>query len=543
MKKNFFAILFLMAWGICAANDRQIVKAETDRVTVFLNRAQIFSHVQSQVSPELTEILIEQLPTNIDPQSIQVSGKGNFTIMSVKHSLSYTEPQKNLKEVALLQDSIDKYQFRADLLKSEKEVLQKEEQLLLANQSIRGEQTGVSSEELRKMAEFFRKRMLEIRTACIKIDRDLKKQSEKVQSFQNQLNQLTHRKNQPSSHIVVAVLAEAKTTARLDFNYLVADAGWTPVYDLRAKDSKSPVQLGFKAMVFQSTGYNWEDVKLTLSTSNPTLSGLKPVLSSTYLNFYEPVIRDGYGASPKKKTEAPAYQSKARAQQPMMEMEGKEEADALSLADFTEVRETALNTEYEVALPYSIPTGNLGQLVDIRKYELPALYRHAAVPKLDKDAFLLAMISGWEELSLVSGKANLYFEGTYISETYLDLNSTRDTIDISLGRDSKVIIERKSLKEFRSTKLIGTNRKDEYAYEISVRNTKKEPVVISLEDQIPVSRNSMIEVELTDAGGAQVEEASGKLTWKVDLQGQETKKLVFRYAIKYPKGKVLREEY
>ncbi|HEY8400063.1 MAG TPA: DUF4139 domain-containing protein [Cytophagaceae bacterium] len=543
MKNQFLLFLLFLSMATNAAEEKKTVKSDIKNVTVFLNRAQLFSTTQTAIKSGVTEIVIEQLPATIDPQSIQVSGKGKFTIMSVKHSLDYLDVNKHNKEVQMYQDSIEFYENKIEILKNEKDVLAKEEQFLLANQSIKGNDAGINSAELIKVAEFFRKRMSEIRMGIINTDRAIKKNNEKLQGFRNNLAQLNKKKNQPTSKITVAVSADAPTQAILDFNYIITNAGWSPIYDLRAKDSQSPVQLGFKAIVYQNTGFDWDNVKLTLSTANPSLSGQKPHLPSTYLNFYVPVTRS-VGGSAKKKLAAPsmAYSMDVDMGNEVME----EGIDALKLesktiSDFTSVVQTTLNSEYAVAIPYTVPSGGNGQLVDIKKYDLPAEYKYSAVPKMDKDAFLMALVAGWEDLSLVSGTANIYFEGTYIGETYLDLNSTRDTIDISLGRDSKIVIERKNLKDYSSKKLIGANKKEEYAYEISVRNTKKEPVSITLEDQIPVSRNSQIEVEVIDAGGATIDVATGKLTWKMDLQGQETKKVVFKYSVKYPKGKVITE--
>jgi uncharacterized protein (TIGR02231 family) len=117
------------------------------------------------------------------------------------------------------------------------------------------------------------------------------------------------------------------------------------------------------------------------------------------------------------------------------------------------------------------------------------------------------------------------------------MQNTKDTLQLSLGRDSKVIIERKKLKDFSSKKMIGSNQKEEYAYEIIIRNTKKDLIDITFEDQIPVSQNSQIEVEVIDTGGAEYDATTGKLVWKMKLGSSETKSVIFKYSVKYPKNK------
>jgi uncharacterized protein (TIGR02231 family) len=159
------------------------------------------------------------------------------------------------------------------------------------------------------------------------------------------------------------------------------------------------------------------------------------------------------------------------------------------------------------------------------------------VPKLDKVAFLMAQLVNWEKFNLLSGKANIYFEGTFVGETYLNTNNTKDTLAISLGRDKRIIIDRKQVKEFSSKKFLGSKIKQTYGYEIAVRNTKNEVVELVIEEQIPVSKNNKVTVELLEAEGAQVDKTTGKVTWKFTLQPKQATKVLLKYSIKYPKSK------
>ena len=146
---------------------------------------------------------------------------------------------------------------------------------------------------------------------------------------------------------------------------------------------------------------------------------------------------------------------------------------------------------------------------------------------------------GWEEFSLLPGEANVFFEGTFVGKSYLDPGSIKDTLSISLGRDKRIVVKRDKLKDFSSRKLIGTNQRETYAYEISVRNTKNEPVKIKVEDQVPVSQNSQIEVTVVDVGAASYNKDTGKLTWEMSLQPNETKKVVYKFDVKFPKDRTI----
>ena len=161
------------------------------------------------------------------------------------------------------------------------------------------------------------------------------------------------------------------------------------------------------------------------------------------------------------------------------------------------------------------------------------------MPKLDKNAFLIAKITGWEELSLLPGEINLYNAGTYVGKSYLDPSETQDTLEISLGRDQSIVLDRKTIKDFCKNQVVGGNRKITKAYEIIVRNPKPEQLEIEILDQIPLSKNSDIVVSADEISGGKLDEKTGFVTWKLTLKPKESKKLMLKFTVKYPKDKRL----
>jgi uncharacterized protein (TIGR02231 family) len=540
MKNIPFLILFIVSVSALGQNDKKNIKSSIKEVTVFLNRAQISSTGNTHLEPGTTEIVVNDLSQFIDQQSIQVSGKGDFIIMSVKHSMNFLDQHKKTEEVLTLEDSIADYELKIAVMKNFQDVLSKEEQMIMKNQSIGGADKGVLADDLEDMADFFRDRLNEIKTESLKNDRHLKKSIARLQDFQNQYNALYTLKNQPTSKITITVSAKSATNAAFNIQYIVNQAGWYPVYDFRAKDTKSSVQVNYKAQVFQNTGMSWDKVKLKLSTANVSLGGTKPDLSPWFLQIYNPMA---YGYKKRKAKYMEVTGSVERGAPSKNEdnfiEENQTSKPAQTISDYTQVTQTTLAAEFDISVPYTIPSDGVGQLVDIQNYDLPASFKYSAVPKMDKDAFLLGQVTGWEELNMISGNANIYFEGTYVGESYLDMQNTRDTLDLSLGRDSKVIIERKRLKEFTKKSFIGLNKREEFVFEITIRNTKKEAVNITIEDQVPVSKDSQIEVEVIDIAGAEYDKDSGKLLWKQSLYPAETQKIVFKYSVKYPKNKTV----
>jgi uncharacterized protein (TIGR02231 family) len=460
-------------------------------------------------------------------------------IMSVKHNINYLDKHKKSEEVLSLEDSIADYELKVAVMQNFRDVLVKEEQMILKNQSIGGADKGVLADDLEDMADFFRDRLNEIKTESLKNERHLKKSSQRLRDLQSQYNTLFTIKNQPTSTITVTVSAKAATNVALTIQYIVTNAGWYPIYDFRAKDTKSPVQVSYKAQVFQNTGLSWDKVKLKLSTANVSLGGTKPNLSPWYLEIYNPRPVSYKKEKSRYMEVAGSVERGAPSEDAKVTGLQYNEAPAPTMADFTQVTQTTLAAEFDIAVPYSIPSDGIGQLVDIQNYDLPASFKYSAVPKVDKDAFLMGQVTGWDELNMISGNVNIYFEGTYVGESYLDMQNTKDTLDLSLGRDSKVIIDRKRLKEYTKKSFIGLNKKEEFVFEITVRNTKKEPVSITIEDQVPVSKDSQIEVEVIDVAGAEYDKDSGKLLWKLSLYGSETQKIIFKYSVKYPKNKTV----
>jgi uncharacterized protein (TIGR02231 family) len=201
--------------------------------------------------------------------------------------------------------------------------------------------------------------------------------------------------------------------------------------------------------------------------------------------------------------------------------------------------ESQLTVEFHIDLPYTLPTDGKTHSVDVKKYELPAMYRYQSTPKLKPDAFLMADVADWQNLDLMAGQVNIYYAGAYVGKSYINAQSTSDTIGFSLGMDKKIAVKRERVKELSSTKFIGTNKTQAYAYSITVRNSHTDSVKIEIYDQVPVTTDKDIQIVVTDNGGAQQNTDTGKLTWKISLAAGESKKLTFSYYVKYPKDKVV----
>jgi Domain of unknown function (DUF4139)/N-terminal domain of unknown function (DUF4140) len=196
-------------------------------------------------------------------------------------------------------------------------------------------------------------------------------------------------------------------------------------------------------------------------------------------------------------------------------------------------------TIYEIDDPYTVMNDGKTYTVDIDGYELQAQFEYYAAPKFEPDAFLTARIADWQELNLLPGEANLFFEGTFLGKSNLDVASAGDTLNISLGRDKGVVVKRTLLKDFSSRKFMGSNKTDTRQYEIVVRNNKQQPISITIDDQFPISTMKEIEIQDRKYDGAKLDDDTQQLTWQLTVDPKKENKVGFKYEVKYPRDKVL----
>jgi uncharacterized protein (TIGR02231 family) len=537
MKKSIF--IFCLSLWTCVrlqAQDPIIAKSTITDVTVFLSGAQVSEEATVSLKAGDNILLFSGMAKSIDPRSIQAAAPEIVLINSVRHEVNYLQQQVNSPRIQRLQDSLKLNQERQEVLNNEKNVLTTENTMVLANQSLAGEAKGVSTDELRKAADFFRSRLRDIADRLLTNRRATDKLSEDRTRINQQLQELNYNANQPSNDVVVKLKADYARTVRVGIRYFVPDAGWEPGYDLRAKDTDSPITLDYRADVWQNTGVPWDDVTLTLSSGDPQQGGTKPELAQWNLYFANPNLGYVVGGG---STGAKGYDDQESAMGNRKEDYDVVNTRNTTLADYTVMRNTATTAEFAISVKQDIPSDGKKQQVSVQSATLPAVFAHYAVPKLDKDAFLVARITGWESLNLLPGSVNIFFEGTYVTQAYLDPSNTIDTLDFSLGRDKKVIIERNMLKDYNAKKDIGTNKERTFGYEYVIRNTKKSVVHLKLIDQLPVSQDADIEVKDIEVSGAGKDEATGELTWNLDLQPAATQKLKLVYSVKYPKKKIV----
>jgi uncharacterized protein (TIGR02231 family) len=525
IKKSLSLILVTISLSTSAQEPVWVSNSDVKEVRIYQNGAMVSRTAKANLNAGPQEVVIEGLSPYINPGTVSLKGTGDGTIMNVSFQTDYLKERRKSKEITQLEVQLDSLSLRLQSLQNRNMMLTETQNLLLANKSIGGATNGVMADELEPVVNYFMKKFMELKDEQLANSVQEKKVRDQVEKLKRQLGELNARQNQPTGNIIVRLNANTRSAFSFDFSYsITSNVAWSPYYDLRAKDINAPLEVQLKANVSQTTGEEWNGIKLFLNTGNPALSGTKPDLSPWYLNFYQPMLQ----------------MRGARSDQ-AMPAAAMEKSGAVSNAQMDYVMVTqnqaATSIDYEIKESYSVPGDGKEIQVQIQNVTLPATYQYVSVPKIDPDAFLVATVANWEDLGLMAGSANIYFDGAYAGNTYVDPTSVEDSMQFSLGRDKRITVKRETVKEKTSTRMIGSNRERSAAYKITVKNNKKESIRIRIEDQYPVSQNNQIEVKLNDTSGATADQQSGKLIWQLNLAPAESKSVGFSFDVKYPKDK------
>ena len=523
-----------------SAFSQKVIETKITDVTVFLAGAQITHHSDVNIKAGENTFRVINLPLYMDPNSIQVEGNSNYTILSVRHQVNYLNDQTSNPRVKAIEDSLEEAQFKLQEIAGLRNVAEQERMMLEANRSIKGANAVLLTEDLEEMANFYKNRFKELSYRNLELTQQERRTNEEIQRLQNQLQSLNARKGANPGEILVTISATKESKTSLNFSYVSQSAGWAPVYDLRAEDINSPIEFAYRAKVYQSTGTDWNKVNLTISTGNPNVGGQIPTMAPWYISIYDPqpvtYQWKGKGNAPQAPQAQVAYDSVANG---TYALEQDKEERVYTTADYTSVSSNTVNTEFKIAIPYDIPSDNQQYDVVMQKQSLKANYNYIAIPKLDNDAFLRAQITDWMQYALLAGESNIYFKGTFVGKGYIDPAAANDTLDLSLGRDKSITVKREQIKDFCKTSSFGSKQKTTKAYEITITNTKKSAVNLTIEDQLPISNNGDLEVETEEISGGTLDAQTNKLSWKLTVQPGETIKKQLRFSVSYPKKKYI----
>ena len=559
MKHLFTALSFFFA-TLLFANDHVTVKSTLTNVTVYTQGAQLQHKANYSIKAGVSEVIIEGISAQINPSTIQVKATGNVVILDSKYEYYYPQPelQANTGElppkiraaIKNLEDSLALVGFDIRDINDEIEVLVAARKIIISNGAVKGQgKVNDSIQLLKQTVDYYTLKVSELNKKISNLERQRLKKTSLYAAIETRLNELKNFANQNNPQpelkgiprIVVTFMSKEIASGRIDLSYLAANAGWTPLYDIRSEATTGKISLTYKAQVQQNTGLDWNDVKLSISTNNPYANKTKPTLNPWYIDYLE------Y----RHKLEEKAKQQRSDAF--LMEtapgavsnygfhanFSAKVEDDALTSEQFTTVVQQLIAAEFQIDLNYSIASDNQIRMVLVKQAELNTSFKYYSVPKLDPGVYLVAQMTKLDELQLVPAKANIFFDGTYIGETYIDPTTLDDTLNLSLGRDPNIIVKRTLLKNQSKERIVQDKKERNFAYNVEVKNLKSSPIELVIQDQIPLTTNPDIVIEKSDLGKGQLDEKTGLLEWDLKLKSKETQEFKYDFRIRHSKDKMI----
>jgi len=522
----FIAALFLLHH---TASRSQPVSSRIQAVTLFQKGAQIERTATFRTNGGLQELVIGDLPPDIEQESLQVEGKGVFAILGTHFRENYLEKPREKARILQLRDSLEALERQKGNISNLQKVYEHEREILLANKHIGGERGGVPIEALQAAMGYFRDKLTDIGKAELEMRQEERQLSEQMERIQKQLDNYTGRARDRVGEAYVQIQSDRPVSGEIRLSYLVMQAGWQPGYDLRIIDISQPVQLVYHARIQQNTGEDWDQIPLTLSTGRANVSNRQPKLHPRYIGFIQerptPVPHPP-------KTQAPSV---LREQMNVKEVSASE--DRAADVAVSSVKNRQIHTEYRPENPRLITGNGEEHTIRLLSDTLKSKYTYYTAPALDRDAFLLARIGQWSSNRLLPARASLFFENKYVGESFLNPSQTEDTIEVSLGRDPAIVVERTPVETFQTEQLLGRNKTITFQWAITCRNTKQQPIDLVIMDQLPVSTHEDIKVTPIELSKADYQGKTGFLTWETRLQAGQKEDKTVRFSIRYPSDK------
>ncbi|MCK1295943.1 mucoidy inhibitor MuiA family protein [Bradyrhizobium sp. 30] len=515
-----------------------------DTVTVYPDGATVTRVIAVDLPSGDSTLVAKDFPLGLDTSSIRVEGEGGakLTIGTIDARTPRAAPV-NLPELDKRIEALNDQ--RADLQGAIDSAIARRK---FAEHFAEASPAGIGDKgEARPIAEW-RTAFAAVGDEIASADTAVRDATRKMREIDRQIAQLeVERKAKPPSKLEVGmdIAAPAATKATLRVTYNVRNARWLPLYDARldtgAKDRKPQLELVRRAEVTQATGEDWSNVALGVSTVRIGRGGSAPELNSLVAQ---------YPQVPRPRALGSVSDSAMPAAAPMQQR--KMETSAAKAAD--DIRERAeeqqavaeigdFQATYKIPGRVSLGAAEGAKSLRIASMTVPADLMVRAAPVMDPTAFLEASFKQTDDTSLLPGKVAIYRDGTFVGRGKLSASAKDDIVRLGFGADDKVRIERAVLKrnEGSAGLLVTTSKTDERSFKTTIRNGHDFPIKVAIEDQLPVSENEDILVEMlpatTPPTASNIRDRRGVLEWSFDAKPGEVKDINFVWRIRWPKDK------
>ena len=469
-------------------------------------------------------IRISGLTVNLTDESVQVNIKEKAAVRISDVRVEKTYLQRTI------QDKIHKLQSRLDSINDR--IKEHSNEISAINSSIEflrktvpfPQNQKITQAEVEGHAKFIEKSLSVNYERVAKLENKIKKLHEEKRALENELKNLSSSKDE-SKTIVINLLSNADKEINLGLSYIVAKAGWSPQYDVRADSATGKIDIACFASIAQSTGEDWKNANIEISTARPSY-GPPPELSAWYVDIYKP---------------RPVVYKYKKAIEDADFMMSKEKASEAALEQrFEEPKIKAEATSFSFIIPgkVNIPSDNQSHRILIASSSKEAKLDYYAVPKISRYAYLRAGIKNPLPFPILSGQMSIFLDERFVNTTSVDKQILPDDdMSLSLGIDEGIKIEKKLIKKF--TEYSGVFSKDTqigYEYAIDIVSAKDKEIGINISDNFPVSRNEQIRIALESPKKEEAKIADdGIISWDLRLKPNEKKNLKIKFRVEHPK--------
>ena len=516
-----------------------------DTVTVYPDGATVTRVMSLDLASGDSTLVARDFPLSLDPSSLRVEGEAGakLTIGTIDARPPKAAPPVNLpeldKRIEALKDQRADLQGAIDSAAARRKFAQHFAETSPAGLGDKGEARPIT-----EWRAAFAAVGEEIATA----DTAIRDATRKQRELDRQIAQLeAERSAKPPSKLEVRidVASAAATKATLRVTYAVRNARWVPLYHARldtgAKDRKPQLELVRRAEVTQSTGEDWSNVTLGVSTVRISRGGSAPELNplvAQYPQVPKPLALGTASdlarpAPMTRQAQSPAMAKIAEAAEPRQSAD--EQQAVAEISDF--------QATFKIPGRVSLGAAEGAKSLRIASVNVPADLSVRAAPVLDPTAFLEASFKQADDTTLLPGKVAIYRDGVFVGRGKITASAKDDIVRLGFGADDKVRIERAVLKrnEGSAGLLVTTSKTDERAFKTTIRNGHDFPIKVAIEDQLPVSENEEIVVEMlpssTQPTATNIRDKRGVLQWSFDAKPGEVRDINFAWRIRWPKDK------
>lgn len=519
--KSTLFISLILTGTISYGQSKQEIKAPISSVKVFLNAAMINHQQKVKIKPGINNLKFTGIASNIQKEQITLTNYGNAELLSLKLiTITDTTDLLNagdeiLESFGSDKDSILSLEKQIWRKRFEMQSLEMERNMLIKNDDIIPNLKLASTAEFRTTTQYYRERLHEVNMDLLLKRKEMKLLSrKKTRMLQSSFDVKGEDKETVAVNILMAQLnnAASEYTTDLALSYVAQESGWIPEYQVIASSSRN-LKLIYRARVLNNTGVNWNDVNLVISTADPFQYYAAPDLDPWYIDRYNRLNK--------------AQMQNANQFEQQQQKQQYEEI-------FVPEREITFN----IAKKYSSLTGMTPFFIDVTSYDLTPEFLYRTAPKKEEQVYQIGRIRNWESLNLVDGEAQIYFDGKLLGKSYIRPSDLEEYLEFPLGVVDKIFVKYRLVSEYSSKKALANEIVATFNYEIKLKNNASEKVNLEVMDQVPVSGESGVKVEVLEmSDGGEKEAESGKIFWRLELGANSDKTLALKYSVTYPKRK------